>query len=1358
MAIADFHYIAVPVGLVRLRGEFVGIPVSIATNLRFSEKDAASLNAATIRRIVDSHVLIRQSGAISAQVTRVDRAVGGDCKLEPMFGDGPAQLDLLQRYLVGPDALLKEQDGYVVSDARHDDEFDGIAPDRYVNVGALYQRTVSLRNAMLYSAMARVVAGRTSLVAVDLQGVAHERVTRAASLILRFFHEQVFRVGEHPEGEMSWPETAAARFLSEDPFVRYAASRIFASLRSEMGAFRGLIVGSRPPTHPAGLGSPGVDATLTENELMERLARRELNTLVQTAAREPLLARRMGLVSDWMLWMPRAWFSAGVRYLLSLVVPEVATQAERGNENPQPEIATVDVSVPSAFIVEGLLVSPQSRRTGSRNGALLWLNDDDGAHRYTTTQVNADLEIVKTFLLQDSNRVRPPATEAEVGLPETPEAAEATGAVDWRAKRNPDVSDPETENTHGVNQPTTGGVTFHAPVADQINAQTGGTPTVAYHMEDLWVGQRLDVRRVGGDSKDRFLSLHHQNVEYRLSPTASQTGGGRGSEVFVSGATEDYFDREQIVKDKYLDTGFAKWTGLGTAHCQPLMGATSSPSSEIDLTGPLVKCSEQTEGVTPRLLYGESYEYRLRAVFTGGVGLTQEDADRGLETLDVQTAALYRQAFEFYRAEGFSPGEIVDLRGDLGADIRENAGQQNHAVFLSSDDNEKEFVIAPSPLTFDQARFHNLLGGSVDESTKLKDVFLVTDVRRFFSEVKGCRTYFCDPDVNKVKVVAISIGRNPFGGPDTEVVHGTICDAVAHWRVGDGVGIYGDARDYLRFRPIRVRVHARTIKVPRITRSRGPWASCIDVYIPPGDVVDLYFSPSVDSAAAARTAFVNDIKRGLLGDTRYATASGVIAEMPWAALPPVAAQRVLRVIHAVKKPKRPPEIRDLTITRSADESVGHIAGLVKVDAQTSGSAYFTATWADIDDAVNRPAAISIQKTFREAPRNIRFEELSGPDYQEFLQGEVAKILPMNGRQCLENTLVYSIPQKVGGAIGAAARPTDAARVEFKDNRRRLVKLQVRAKSRYRNVFKNGAEEEFETESDPVEVDVPNSGVPPRVQVSHVVPIISGWMDREKRGSGRLNYKFGLRISVDRPWLLTGPDERLAIGCAHEDETGTKDERVRSYTTDWGEDPQARPQLRATTQRPRASDFRAPNANDVGYYDNIVVIPEGTGSRGKTVSGPIVLAVASFRMTYDEQARLWYTSVLIRGEFFGWIKLALYRHQPHSLSGRELSAKPVNVYAAILEGEVITYVEHDRHMRIEIGPTHDRTVSYDVVQVIEDGPGVFSQSASAEDFRKYSRSDSTMYFVNLPKGEHRYLIRRKRAGVVQAVLAAVPRFD
>jgi hypothetical protein len=88
-----------------------------------------------------------------------------------------------------------------------------------------------------------------------------------------------------------------------------------------------------------------------------------------------------------------------------------------------------------------------------------------------------------------------------------------------------------------------------------------------------------------------------------------------------------------------------------------------------------------------------------------------------------------------------------------------------------------------------------------------------------------------------------------------------------------------------------------------------------------------------------------------------------------------------------------------------------------------------------------------------------------------------------------------------------------------------------------------------------------------------------------------------------------------------------------------------------------------------------------------------LSVASYGVRWDGSSQLWYCDIAVAAGFIGWCGLALYRHQPHSHQGRELSETPAWVYGAILHGEPIAWVNRHDGVHVTIGPVYDKYTAF-----------------------------------------------------------------
>ena len=225
-------------------------------------------------------------------------------------------------------------------------------------------------------------------------------------------------------------------------------------------------------------------------------------------------------------------------------------------------------------------------------------------------------------------------------------------------------------------------------------------------------------------------------------------------------------------------------------------------------------------------------------------------------------------------------------------------------------------------------------------------------------------------------------------------------------------------------------------------------------------------------------------------------------------------------------------------------------------------------------------------------------------------------------------------------------------------------MEVVATSRYKNQFPPATAGEFETVSDKLLVEVPASMRLPSPDVSHVIPLARDIV-MEVADSRQARRAYAMRIYVRRPWFLSGPGERLAVGCR----VGQLDAGPRSmldkYATQWGEDPVERAKLEATLRSPRASDFKMPTSGLDPQLDQVLYPGksiEGSSSllysdnivRADADAENAIISVASYALRWDADVGLWYCDIDVTEGFAGWCGIALYRHQPHAHEGSQVS--------------------------------------------------------------------------------------------------------
>ncbi len=227
-----------------------------------------------------------------------------------------------------------------------------------------------------------------------------------------------------------------------------------------------------------------------------------------------------------------------------------------------------------------------------------------------------------------------------------------------------------------------------------------------------------------------------------------------------------------------------------------------------------------------------------------------------------------------------------------------------------------------------------------------------------------------------------------------------------------------------------------------------------------------------------------------------------------------------------------------------------------------------------------------------------------------------------------------------------------------------------------------------------------------------------------------------------------------------------------HITQWGEDPVERGRLQSTRRMPLASDFvschsRLPEDSPLELYPPYttdgnapVIYRDNLRVSADAPRTPVRrLSVASFAQQYDRRQLLWYSDIYVRGDFFGWCGLSLYRHQPHAVDGRELSEAWDWVYAAVLYGEPIAWVERNGNLRVTIGPVFDANVSFDLDSLAYHD-GISRPTADVSrvltPMESY-RVDDAVYFDGVVKADHsEWSVVKKRFGHVVASHRLRPR--
>lgn len=228
--------------------------------------------------------------------------------------------------------------------------------------------------------------------------------------------------------------------------------------------------------------------------------------------------------------------------------------------------------------------------------------------------------------------------------------------------------------------------------------------------------------------------------------------------------------------------------------------------------------------------------------------------------------------------------------------------------------------------------------------------------------------------------------------------------------------------------------------------------------------------------------------------------------------------------------------------------------------------------------------------------------------------------------------------------------------KLEDAKHRLVHYRATASSRFQEYFPEPGAVTFRT-GPALPVSVPSSARPLAPDVAYVVPAF-GW-DQQVTTDTKTELRYGnlLRVYLNRPWYSSGVGELLGVVLwpSSAGAAPTDDQRIanKALITQWGLDPAWAPgEIEAvpSVEFP-PGDF--PLATNFGSSLTV----EGTAQ---------VVDVAGHEVGFDTTRGLWYCDIQFEnpGAYTPFVRLALARYQPHSITGVELSKVVIADFAQL----------------------------------------------------------------------------------------------
>jgi hypothetical protein len=371
----------------------------------------------------------------------------------------------------------------------------------------------------------------------------------------------------------------------------------------------------------------------------------------------------------------------------------------------------------------------------------------------------------------------------------------------------------------------------------------------------------------------------------------------------------------------------------------------------------------------------------------------------------------------------------------------------------------------------------------------------------------------------------------------------------------------------------------------------------LTIYLPPAETARVRLSSHFAGGDLDTMALWHWLQENLTGDRLLQMRQGILDGRHWALTP----GRELVLVHAVKQPLASPDFKTIGALRGLGETSATFSGVIGIDGKSTGKVAVRVQWVEPVDEL----------------------EADEPDF-------------VGGRG-------HAFQAKVGSA--RATTVNVESKFDFRDTKYRRVQLTATGTTRFTDFFPKDTT--LTREGNPIEVDVLNTARPTAPRVQYVVPTF-GWEQPPQQADGsvtRIRWGGGLRVYLDRPWYSTGDGEMLAV-ILYDEQTKSFFRRpetpdgVAPWVTLWGADPLWK--SGDIYPYPKLEHFKSALSTQAGLK--------------LAEAGDAKILVAGHAVKYDPDSKRWYCDIELDAgpAYFPFIRLALARFQPRSVSGAHLS--------------------------------------------------------------------------------------------------------
>jgi hypothetical protein len=360
------------------------------------------------------------------------------------------------------------------------------------------------------------------------------------------------------------------------------------------------------------------------------------------------------------------------------------------------------------------------------------------------------------------------------------------------------------------------------------------------------------------------------------------------------------------------------------------------------------------------------------------------------------------------------------------------------------------------------------------------------------------------------------------------------------------------------------------------------------------------------------------------GDAQTAVVGGLWMLTPFA---------VVNLVHAVQQPLLAPQFTSISATRDPNATFAYFGATVPVHGKSSARLDVQAQWEENVDDASQPGP-----TVRAVRAHVFDFNIHLPSDRDGSPPPDPGTVPVAIYDASSDVVTF-LAKDPGDESGR----TFLSRHEFGDTKHRNIRYQCTATTRFREYFPpeiaNDTTLKLITNSgNESVVSLPSSARPATPKLLYAVPYFQ-WTRIVQDGTLVRTRKTGIRVYLDRPWYSSGDGELLGVVLA-DPANYPPDEMRRSFVTHWGGDPiwQTDP---------------VPGAPQLANFSRAVATGEGLVVDEMTDEAVLV---AGHAVDFDPDRRLWFCDIAvdIEGSYRPFIRLALARYQPSSVSAKELS--------------------------------------------------------------------------------------------------------